>query len=346
MRIGILGYPQAGKKTLFSLLTGRHVPPSRKEGEVVEGVAPIRDPRVDVLSGMVNPERTKYAENNFVLLPDIAPGGTERIWLEAARRCDLLCVVVRAFASPDVYHHAGDVNPERDRSSLEAEFMVADLELIEKRLDRLAKEKRGGQTAIQAREEQVLAKCQEAVGNGHPLRSLALEEHEQKAIRSLGFTTMAPALWAMNVDENELTGSRWVGAKDVLVVSCRIEEEIAGLQDERERREYMQAIGLKSSGLDRLNAAAYESLGLMSFYTIGKDEVRAWTVRKGAKAPEAAGKVHSDIERGFIRADVIKYDDLVAAGSEDAVRKAGKEHLRGKDYVIEDGDICHFRFSV
>ena len=346
MRICILGYPQAGKRTLFSLLTGRHVPPSRKEGEAVEGIAPIRDPRVDVLSALIEPERTKYAENNLVLLPDIAPGGTERLWLEAARRCDLLCVVARAFASPEVYHHAGDVNPDRDRSSLEAEFMVADLELIEKRLDRLAKEKRGGQTAIQAREEEVLKKGQEAVGNGHPLRSLTLEEHEQKAIRSLGFVTMLPTLWAMNVDEDELKQSRWADAKGVFVVSCRIEQEIAGLQDEAERREYMKAIGLESSGLDRLNAAAYEALGLMSFYTIGKDEVRAWTVRKGAKAPEAAGKVHSDIERGFIRADIVKYDDLVAAGSEEAARKAGKELLKGKDYVIEDGDICHFRFSV
>lgn len=346
MRIGILGYPQAGKKTLFALLTGRHVSPSRKEAEAVEGVASIRDQRVDALSKLVQPERTRYAENNFVLLPDITPGGTERVWLEAARRCDLLCIVVRAFASPDVYHHAGEVNADRDRSSLDAELLVADLELIERRLERIAKEKRGGQTAVQAREEQVLRKCQEAVGNGHPVRSLQLEEHEEKAIRSLGFLTMLPILWAVNVDEGDLRDSKWPGANNVFVVSCRIEEEIAGLQDESERLEYMQSIGLSASGLDRLNAAAYDTLGLMSFYTIGKDEVRAWTVRKGAKAPEAAGKIHSDIERGFIRADVMKFDDLVAAGSEEAVRKAGKEHLKGKDYVIEDGDICHFRFSV
>lgn len=346
MRIGILGYPQAGKKTLFALLTGRHVSPSRKESESVEGIAAIRDPRVDALAKLAQPERTRYAENNFVLLPDVAPGGAERVWLEAARRCDLLCILVRAFASPDVYHHAGDVNADRDRSSLEAELLVADLELIERRLERLAKEKRGGQTPVQAREEQVLKKCQEAVGNGQPVRSLTLDEHDDKAIRSLGFLTALPILWAVNVDEGDLLKNKWTGVRNTLVVSCRIEEEIAGLQDEAERREYMQSIGLSSSGLDRLNAAAYDTLGLMSFYTIGKDEVRAWTVRKGAKAPEAAGKVHSDIERGFIRADVMKFDDLMAAGSEDAVRKAGKEHLKGKDYVIEDGDICHFRFSV
>ncbi len=346
MKIGILGYPQSGKKTLFTLLTGRQVPPTRKETEVLEGIAPIRDPRVDVLSRLVKPERTRYAENSLALLPDVACGGGERPWLEAARRTDLLCIVVRAFPTPSVYHPAGSVDPERDRANLDAELLVADLEMVEKRLERLAKEKRGGQTTQQAVEEQALIKCRGVLEAGKPLKSVALEEHEEKTIRSLGLVTMLPILWAYNVGEEQLGVPEWKNRQDAFVVSCLIEQEIAALQDEKERQEYLQSLGLEHSGLDRLNAAAYDTLGLMSFYTIGKDEVRAWTIRKGTRAPEAAGKIHSDIERGFIRADVIRYDELVALGGEDAVRKAGKEQLKGKDYIIQDGDICHFRFSV
>ncbi len=346
MKIGILGYSQSGKKTLFTLLTGRPVPQNRKEGEVLEGIAPIRDPRVDVLSRLVKPERTRYAENSLALLPDVACGGGERPWLEAARRTDLLCIVVRAFPTPSVYHPAGSVDPERDRANLDAELLVADLEMVEKRLERLNKEKRGGQTPQQAAEEQALAKCKEVLEEGKPLKSVPMEEHEEKAIRSLGLVTMLPILWTYNVSEDQLAEPQWKSRQDAFVVSSLIEQEIAGLQEEKERQEYLQSLGLEHSGLDRLNAAAYDRLGLMSFYTIGKDEVRAWTIRKGMRAPEAAGKIHSDLERGFIRADVIKYDDLVAAGGEDAVRKAGKEQLKGKDYVIQDGDICHFRFSV
>lgn len=346
MKIGILGYAQSGKRSLFTLLTGRSVPAGRKEQESVEGVAIVRDPRVDVLSKMVKPDRTRYAETNVVLLPDLEPGSKERHWLEAARRCDLLCVVIRAFEAPSVYHPAGSVDANRDRGNLDAELLLADLELAEKRLDRLRREKRAGQTPAQVLEEAVLEKCQQALESGSALRSVALDEHQAKAIHSLGFLTMQPVLWTYNVDEGHIGDNPWKGHADTFVVSCLIEQEIAALQDEGERRDYLQSIGLESSGLDRLNRAAYDTLGLMSFYTIGKDEVRAWTIRKGMRAPEAAGKIHSDIERGFIRADVIKFDDLVAAGSEEVLRKAGKEQLRGKDYVIEDGDICHFRFNV
>ena len=346
MKIGILGYTQSGKKSLFTLLTTRAIPPGRKEQESIEGVAPVRDPRVDVLSRLAQPERTRYAETNVVLLPDLEQGSKDRHWLEAARRCDLLCVVVRAFQSGSVYHPAGSVDAERDRLNLDAELLLADLELIEKRLERMRKEKRAGQTPAQVMEEAVLDKYRETVEAGVPLKDIALDEHQVKAIRSLGFLSMLPTLWTYNVDEQHITDNPWRDRKDSFVVSCLIEQEIASLQDETERREYLQSLGLEFSGLDRLNRAAYDMLGLMSFYTVGKDEVRAWTIRKGARAPEAAGKIHSDIERGFIRADVIKYDDFVAAGGEDAIRKSGKENLRGKDYVIEDGDICHFRFNV
>lgn len=347
MRVGLLGLSQSGKRTLFTLLTGRRIPPGHREEDSLDGTAPVRDPRVDVLASLMRPERKRYAETHIVLCPPVVSGAGERAWMEEAKGCDLLCMVLRAFASDQVYHPAGSVDAARDRSSLETELMIADLSLAEKRLERLAKEKRGGQTPAQAMEEKVLMKCKEALEAGRPLREADLAEHERKAVASLDFLTLRPVIWAYNVDENHI---RDPGASTVpgdgFVVSCLIEREIMDLPSEEERGEYMRSVGLTASGIDRLNQAAYEALGLMSFYTIGKDEVRAWTIRKGAKAPEAAGKIHSDIERGFIRVEVVKYDDLVALGSEEAVRRAGKEQVKGRDYVIEDGDICHFRFSV
>ena len=344
MKIALLGLPQSGKRTLFSLLTGREVSEHRSEGESVEGVAPIRDPRVDVIAGIAKPEKIKYAENKIVLCPDIAEGTGKREWLDAARRCDLLCVVVRAFASERIYHPSGSVDAERDRGALNTEFLLADLELIEKRLERIAKEKKAGRTPAQIKEEQTLQKCREAIEAEKNINSLELDQEELASVKSLNLVTLMPLLWVYNVDEDKAGTHNEDG--DIFTVSALIEKEIMGMDDPEERREYLEALGLVSSGLDRLNAAAYDKLGLMSFYTMGKDEVRAWTIRKGTPAPAAGGKIHSDIERGFIRVEIIKYDDLTGAGSEAAVKSQGKALLKGKDYIIEDGDICNFRFNV
>ncbi len=343
MKIALLGFPQAGKKSLFRLLTGRDVPAGRKEDESIEGIAPIGDPRVDKLSELAHPERTRYAENNFVLCPDTSDQD-RRVWLDAARRCDLLCVVVRDFASPDVYHPKGSVDAARDRNDLEMELLLADMELLDKRLERIGKEKRAGLTPQQIQEEKALQRCQAVAAAGATLRTLELDEAERKSIASLGLVTRMPILWVYNVDEARVAGAP--PAPDGLVVSCQIESEIMAMENAADRLAFMRDLGLAQSGLDRMNAAAYATLGLMSFYTSGPDEVRAWTIRKGATAPEAAGKIHSDIERGFIRVEVMKYDDLVAAGSEEAVKKLGRALVKGRDYVIEDGDICHFRFNV
>jgi GTP-binding protein YchF len=345
MKIALLGLPQSGKKTLFTLLTGREVPEHINEGESLEGVALIRDPRVDVLTEIAKPDKTKYAENKVVLCPDMAEGAGKREWLDAARRCDLLCLVVRDFASESVYHPCGSVDAARDRRALQTELLLADLELIEKRLERLAKEKKGGKTPAQAREEDVLMKCRDAVENERGINTLGLNEEEMDAIRSLNLVTLMPILFISNVDEDRV-GSSEGAEENLFLISALIEKEIMEMDDPAERDEYLKSIGLQSSGLDRLNAAAYDALGLMSFYTMGKDEVRAWTIRKGTPAPSAGGKIHSDIERGFIRVEVIKYDDLTAAGSEAAAKAQGKAHLKGKDYIMEDGDICHFRFNV
>ncbi len=343
MKIALIGLPQAGKKTLFSLLTGRSVPEGRKPGETVEGVAPIRDARVDALARICEPQRIVYAENNFVLCPDAVTGANSREWLDAARRCDLLCLVVRAFVSEAIYHPEGSVDAARDEENLRSELLFADMEMAETRLSRIEKEARAGLSADQKLEQATLQKCMTALEEGTPLSDLPLEAHELAAVCSLGLLTLIPLMVVHNVSEDELTADADSGA---LAVSCLIEQEIAAIEDEGERQEYMEAMGLTASGLDRVNAAAYDALGLMSFYTTGKDECRAWTIRKGSLAPVAGGKIHSDIERGFIRVEVIKFDDFVAAGSEHAAKEQGNMLTKGKDYVIEDGDTCHFLFNV
>jgi GTP-binding protein YchF len=347
MKIGLLGFPQAGKKTFFTLLTGRKYPAGGlKAGEALEGIAPVHDPRVDKLAEIFKPEKTRYAENAIVLCPDVSPSGpgTVREWLESARHCDLLCLLVRAFSSAEVYHPLGRIDAERDRQNLEAEILLADLEIIEKRLERIAKEKKGTPAPAVLLEEKCLVKIKETIEKETHLAKISLSKPETDAVKSLGLLSLKPVLWAYNVDEDKMrpTGEN----TGVFLVSCRIEEEIMALENPEERTAYLKELGVSSSGLDRLNQAAYATLGLMSFYTVINNEVRAWTIRKGATAPEAAGKVHSDMERGFIRVEIIKYDDLVAAGGEAAAKAQGKMQLKGRDYIIEDGDVCHFRFNV
>ncbi len=341
MKIALIGLPQAGKKTLFSLLTGRTVPESRKPGEVVEGIAPIRDERVDQLHALFSSKRTVYADNHFVLCPDAVSGSASRAWLDAARRCDLLCLVVRSFDSDQVYHASGSVHADRDEEELRTELLFADMELVEKRLARLEKEAKAGLSSQQKLEQSTLQYCMKQLESGVVLRDVELGQDGVNAIRSLGLLTMLPVLVVENVSEGQTEGE-----KGRLAVSCLIEQEIASMEDASERTEFLESLGLRESGLDRFNAAAYDAQGLMSFYTAGKDECRAWTIRKGSSAPVAGGKIHSDIERGFIRVEVIKYHDLMEAGSEAAAKEQGKMLTKGRDYVLEDGDVCHFLFNV
>jgi len=344
MKIAILGLAQTGKKTLFTLLTGRTVPDSRKPGEAIEGIAPIQDGRVDALKNLYQPEKTTYAENQFVLCPDITDSSSSsRLWMDPARRCDLLCLLIRDFDSPDIFHPSGSVDPARDRAMIETELLLADMQLVETRLQRIAKEKKGGQTTEQVLEEEILQRFNSALEEEKFLSSVNLEPHEEKLINSVDLVTRTPLLFAYNVAEDDIGKDFGAG---VFTISCAIESEIAAIDDEEERQEFMDAMGITQPSLERINAALYDALGLMSFYTSGVDECRAWTIRKGSTAPVAGGKIHSDIERGFIRVEVMKFDDLMAAGSEQGVKQAGKMQLNGKDYIIEDGDICNFLFNV
>lgn len=343
MKIAILGLAQSGKKTLFTLLTGRPVPANLKPGEAIEGVASIKDSRVEALSELYQPEKTTFAENQFVLCPDITDSSTSRLWMDPARRCDLLCLLIRSFDSPDVFHPAGSVDAERDRAMIETELLLADMQLVETRLQRLAKDKKKGLSSEQVIEEEVLQRFSAALEEEKFLSTINLEPHEEQAIKSLDLVTRTPLLFAYNVSEDDIGKDFGPG---VFTISCEIESEIAAIDDDEERLEFMEAMGISEPSLDRINAALYDALGLMSFYTSGEDECRAWTIRKGSSAPMAGGKIHSDIERGFIRVEVMKYEDLMAAGSEQAVKQAGKMQLNGKDYIIQDGDICHFLFNV
>lgn len=339
MKIALIGLPQAGKRTLFTLLTGRQVPESRKPGETVEGVAWVRDPRIDALKGVFKPKKTTYAENNFVLCPDATTGGENYEWLNVARRCHLVLLVLRAFEDDGVYHPAGSVDADRDRDNIEAELLLADMELVEKRLERLARESKSGLNAEQEREKNVLDRAMACLENNQRLSELTLTDSERATVRSLDLVTFLPVLPVYNVSEADLARDFGAGTA---AVSCQIESEVATMEDEAERAEFLEALGLTSPGLDRVNAAAYDALGLMSYYTVGEDECRAWTIRKGASAPEAGGAIHSDIERGFIRAEVMKYEDFMAAGSEAEARTRGHLSTRGRDYIVEDGDIMHF----
>lgn len=343
MRTALIGLSQSGKKTLFRLLTGREVPPGRRPDEAIEGRAQIRDPRVDALSALCLPEKTVYAENQFVLCPDAVVSGDTRPWLEAARKCDLLCLVTRSFESESVFHPQGSIDALRDRSNLESELLLADMAMVETRLGRIEKESKGQAAAANEIEKQTLDKAMAWLSDGQRLMDIGFDAQALESIKSLNLLTLIPILNMVNVSEDELNDDAIEGA---VAISAKIEEEIAEMDDATERAEYLAAVGLTSSGVDRMNAAAYDALGLMSFYTIGKDEVRAWTIRKASTAPIAGGKVHTDIQRGFIRVEVINYDDLIEAGSENAARDAGKMQTRGKDYVMQDGDVCHFLFNV
>ena len=341
MKIALIGVPQAGKKTLFHLLTGKRPPEVRRPGEVLEGMASIRDERVDALATVCAPQKITYAQNHFVLCPDAVAGSYD--WLSAARRCQLVCIVARAFESDQLYHPDGSVDEGRDCDNLEAELLLADMEVIENRLARLEKEGRTGLRDEQKLEMDALKLCLPALESGTRLVDVPLARHQFAAIRSLDLLTLLPLLRVCNVSEDEL--DRDFG-KRALTVSCKIEQEIMEMADTDERAEYLDELGVSASGLDRVNQAAYEALGLMSFYTAGEDECRAWTIRQDSLAPVAGGKIHSDIERGFIRAEVIKLVDYVRTGSEAAARAVGKIQTRGRDYVVEDGDVVHFLFSV
>ena len=347
MKIAILGIPQAGKKTLFSLLTKKSLPEFLKTGETLKGLAKVHDIRVEELTKMYNPKKTIFAETELVLCPDIEMGSNNYSWLNEARMADLLCFVIRDFISDDVFHPEGSIDSLRDIDNIKAEIILSDLALIETRLERIKKEKvKKKQGAKQLTEEKTLEKFKLVLEDDKFLNTMTLSKDEMDSIQSLNFITLKTILWCNNIHEDNIADLYQKSSGDIFYISALIEKEISEIEDEGERVEYMEELSISEAGINRLNQTAYDLLGLMSFYTVGEDEVRAWTIKKETFAPKAGGKIHSDIERGFIRVEVMKYDDLLCAKDEQTLKAQGKMGTKGKDYIISDGDICHFLFNV
>lgn len=348
MKIGIIGLPQVGKKALFELLTGHK--PSENElvsGKPIHGVAEIRDSRFDMLVAMYKPKKEVRARIELELLPKIEKDAISKgdIFADIAE-VDALCHVVRAFKDDSIYHTSGSVDPKRDIDAINSELLLHDLIFIEKRFERLDKKIKQTREDASIKERDLLARLKAHLDKELPLRTLEISADDNKILTSYPFLTRKEMVVVLNVSESQLKEKPPVEGDNIMQVSAKVESEIATLDSEEERREFLADLGITESAMNILTRLCLKTLNLISFFTVGQDEVRQWNVRKGSTAAEAAGTIHSDLQKGFIRAELIKLNDLKELGSEDAVKAQGKFYLKGKDYIVEDGDILNIRFNV
>ena len=343
MKIGLVGYPGSGKSTVFGALTGLDVATGYGAGKANLGAVKVPDARVDALAALYQPKKTTYAEITFSDLGAGKAEGLDRTALNAMRNVDALCQVLRAF--PDAAGEPGD--PLAELRGLETETLLADLELVEQRVAKLTKDRSN------PRELALLERVQQALESEQSVRTLGLSEEESKSLAGYALLTAKPLLLVLNVAEGDVAApapealaraaqERGLG---LVVLSAQVEMDIAQL-DAAEQGEFLASIGLEEPAVHRFIRAAFELIDLISMLTAGPDECRAWPVPRGTLAPRAAGKIHSDIERGFIRAEVIRCEDLLQYGSEAKCKDAGALRIEGKDYVVQDGDVVHFRFNV
>jgi hypothetical protein len=364
LRTALIGYPSTGKTTLFRLMTEAHDAPRAAHGklEATLGIARVPDPRLDVLTAMYRPRKRVPATVEFADIPGRPSGSGADALLDVAayRNADALVHVVRAFTDPAIPHAAGSVDPRRDARAMEDELILADLAVVEKRLERLAKDLKKTRTADLEKEQDVLLRCKPHLEHGAPLRLLDLAGDDRRRLRGFQFLSAKPLLLVVNLDEADVAllgdGAKAADAAGltpflsragtgVVAVCGRIELEIGQL-DAADAQAFLADLGLSEPGVNRVIRTTYELLGYISFLTAGEDECRAWSIPRGTHAQLAASEIHSDIARGFIRAEVVRFEHLIARGSIAACREHAEVRLEGKEYVVQDGDVINFRFAT
>lgn len=361
---GIVGLPNVGKSTIFNAITKQKILSANYPFATIEpnvGVVVVPDERLDFLNELYKPASLVPTTFEFTDIAGLVKGasngeGLGNKFLSHIREVDAIVEVVRCFDDKNIIHVENNVDPIRDITTIEIELILSDLEIIENRLNKIGKKATMSKDKEIKKEAELLIKLKESLENDTAIRKLDLTEDELKIIKPYNLLTIKPIIYMANVSEDDLAlgSNNYVeevkeyankeGAK-VIVVCAKVEEELSEL-DDVDKKEFLEALGIEESGLDKLIKAAYSLLGLETYFTAGTDEVRAWTFKTGMKAPQCAGIIHTDFEKGFIKAEVMSYSDLKECGNEKAVKEAGKMRLEGKDYLMQDGDICYFRFNV